>query len=1393
MKKYIIFLLLVFVFINIKGQIQRDYVRPITASPTVAELAKYGNVPVSISTGTANISVPIYTLQCGPLSIPVSLSYNASGIKVNQTASNVGLGWSLNAGGIISADIVGHSDMTTQKRIIKNINDILNSNYPEMADLNLITSIVANSDTLHPQINNYVDSQPDMFTYNFQGYSGNFVLDQDFKVYILNDSRDLSIIPDRVNNTFTITDNRGIIYEFKMYEKTRIKTHYRYFDLNSLSTNGPKMPDQFKVNVTGYFLTKMTSPDGKHWINFGYRAEVNSQKTPVTATLYYAGGTGATALMPDQASFSEVTNWTQQLSSITTSDGYKIEFTSNLSRQDVNGSQSAITGILLLNPNNTINRSWTLDYSYFNASVTSSTEPYLNKRLKLNYVKNNEENTFHRFSYFENTNMPHRNVYGGQDRFGYYNNSSTGQLRMIFPNINTIIKLPQEYKPGVPKEWLVPEMGALEEMLLYFNNGSNQEVNPDYTNTYSLKQISYPTGGFSSFTYEPNTYSYFSKGMTDTDNYWGGLRIKSVTHFSEAGNLASHKQYSYTCTMRKGFSSGTVSAEPKYWSIKRVNGGNKWLGDKMLLNSVPNNSIYSVNGDNIVYKNVTESDGNGFIMHAFTSFYDNPSLFDGLQAYLYYTNNTNVGSFYLASRPSMDFSKEYSGKHYLRGKEYYTEFLNNSGQVVKATRYTYTDDESHKVYGMGAVKSNPWIGGASNDYDLYIYYHPIGRALLTSQTEQLYQGNNYVSTQISYEYNTKNLIKKATTINSKGNQIITQTRYPDDINSGVYSEMVSKWMYNYPIEESVTQNNSTSAVLNTYKKENSIYNISKILTLNKTGAVSFFNGSTYDPAYREEVEYTKYDTYGNITEVKTKDGLYTTILWSYKGRYPVAEIMNATYNEIKTGIGETFITNLLNKDAPVASDYTTIQSLNQTAKFQLSMYEYRPLIGISKITGANEVPVYYHYSSALRLSEIRNNRSQKVTSYNYNYVNQTLDPSGGLEMSLVLPALEQYGVLDDVNFFVLVQGASSGNYTYTWTLKNSGGQVLASSSKEEFSVRIPTAGNLTISCSVRDNSTGTTKSVSKTFVAYYRPLEIYLNTEDEYYSDSFEDFTVSTNGGSGNYSYSWTLRNTSSVIGTGTQKTFRAEFPIRQTGAHTLSCVVTDLTTGSQKTVTNNLNLVLRPLAGKIEGSSQCEVSTNYTYTASAEGALGFYSYQWYLKNSSGSIIKQGTGATFNTSYNATGTYTLSCIVKDEGNREQIEVNRTVEVKPYLKFSGLNYGTSHPYRISGNIICPQQMNVEMKIKVSIYSGSANVTLNIGGQTLNYPAGEYTYRGKLPQGTTPFTYTTTCADRTSVYVTIELKKPDGQYPNIGVSTEENPIYKLYSYPSGLSILFNTEEE
>jgi hypothetical protein len=72
-------------------------------SPEAALMRRFGDIPVSNYTGVADISIPLYNLKIDNNEIPIVLRYHSSGIKVEDQATWVGLGfitwWCYRTGG----------------------------------------------------------------------------------------------------------------------------------------------------------------------------------------------------------------------------------------------------------------------------------------------------------------------------------------------------------------------------------------------------------------------------------------------------------------------------------------------------------------------------------------------------------------------------------------------------------------------------------------------------------------------------------------------------------------------------------------------------------------------------------------------------------------------------------------------------------------------------------------------------------------------------------------------------------------------------------------------------------------------------------------------------------------------------------------------------------------------------------------------------------------------------------------------------------------------------------------------------------------------------------------------------------------------------------------------
>src|SRR6186713_531649 len=140
-----------------------DLPNVVPPSPNAAALGKFGDIPVGEYTGIPNISIPLYTMRVGKFQLPISLNYHSGGLKVEEVASSVGLGWALSAGGVITRSMHGAPDEGA-------------GGYLRAYNLTIDTIVRSNALTRAACMGG-VDLQPDLFYYNFAGQSGKFILD----------------------------------------------------------------------------------------------------------------------------------------------------------------------------------------------------------------------------------------------------------------------------------------------------------------------------------------------------------------------------------------------------------------------------------------------------------------------------------------------------------------------------------------------------------------------------------------------------------------------------------------------------------------------------------------------------------------------------------------------------------------------------------------------------------------------------------------------------------------------------------------------------------------------------------------------------------------------------------------------------------------------------------------------------------------------------------------------------------------------------------------------------------------------------------------------------------------------------------------------------------------
>lgn len=506
-----------FLLFAVLVQAQTDLKKVVPPNPNVASLFKSVITPVTEYSGLPNVAVPLYTASEGGISIPISISYATGGIQVSEESGVVGLGWALNAGGAITRSINGEDDFkpifgylstTVQHPSLPPSDDPINGIWNP--DTNAFVSPI-NPPNSQEEICEFPsgpngatstyslpskpgasadqhDLMPDVFHFTFNGNSGSFVFDSNGNVFLLN-KKGLKITHDFELGLpyFTIISEDGTSYEFKERSTTVIP-------------NGPK-PQSY---ISAWYLSKIRDIYGNSAI-LNYDTSELAQPLPSFTQNYKATVAGS-----EQLSYSyenirgpNVTSNNVFLTSIelkkANNKTQEVQLTYSDDRLDMNSKY--LESIEVLDSNlEPVNR-YDFQYCYFGSNkqfnlrdlnfssgdygaeinALESGLPHLNLRLKLESVTENNIST-HSFEYYTPGLIPNKTS-TAQDYWGFYN----GQL-----NPNTFI--PYAYSHAAQFSTFTQEKKA------------KRYPSEDFSKIFSLKTITYPTGGSTAFDYELNTY-----------------------------------------------------------------------------------------------------------------------------------------------------------------------------------------------------------------------------------------------------------------------------------------------------------------------------------------------------------------------------------------------------------------------------------------------------------------------------------------------------------------------------------------------------------------------------------------------------------------------------------------------------------------------------------------------------------------------------------------------------------------------------------------------------------------------------------------------------------------------------------------------------------------------
>lgn len=946
MKKYkisFLFLALMFPFFSLWAQssssIANQLIKSIThPSPQSAGYARYGEYPVDHSTGVPKIEIPLYTLNTGDYKLPISISYHASGIKALDISSPVGLGWTLNAGGVISRTVCGMPDYEGlgYEMFFKNKSDVAKRLWGAGAmNTHNWNRVFAGS----PEY----DYQSDRYSYNFAGKSGLFRYDVYSEKPFTIPHNPIKI--ERTTNGYKVTDTDGTIYHFESDERCW----------------SPAMVDY----VSAWYLTKIETANRKNIINFtyekgdSYKIRYRSQYLHKGNIITYEQGVGQ-IYIPHESIGSydgdiSLQNYSYRVPMLKSITWNNVSIAFAYAKDRLDSQKERLTSITVNDGSTTVKHVTFNNNSYFGSTAS-------NYRLKLNSlaikgsttgsIADNYSFTYNPIAppnHYNNGYVMAADTYCCEDYWGYYNGMLNYHMipTGIFPN----------------------------------QNMANRNASSESMAMCVLQTIKYPTGGTTTFELETNRIG---------NSYVGGLRVARIVNKDSDGSILEQKTYEYL--------SGNTSMDPTddlfsynddfYYFIRQGNGAYQSIAcPHEIAVASPILPLTGWSGSPVFYLDVAEYEGTqaantGKTIYHFTQ--DFESSYPGaeeedvpvpapLRFYsALYNNDEGVVPALLTTK---------------------TAYKNNNGAYVKqlVEEYEYTElvppHDSISVgirldrMGVGVIyyENDNFSSAPYSDQDSYynsiVYTNVRGYRRLRSLTKvKTTDHERNVTTTHTYQYDSQLRCLKPTIesiSNSGGDNYITKTYYPYQQTGSIFNSMTTNNYVDTPVKiEKYCNSTLLSTDQTTYKMIGNFF-------LPETIQQAIGNGSS-----RVLVNYEKYDNYGNPQYLTTLDNQKIVILWGYNSRYPVAKIEGMTYNDVVAKVGLSEISSIAATSSLSPERLIQIRGLLPDA--QVTIYTYNPSVGVATEIAPNIYRQTYSYDALGRLSKIADDSGVKEI-YQYNY------------------------------------------------------------------------------------------------------------------------------------------------------------------------------------------------------------------------------------------------------------------------------------------------------------------------------------------------------------------------------------------------------------------------
>lgn len=1004
-------------------------------TPTAASIARYGDVPVSPFTGLPSISIPLHSFNVLGLELPLRLDYDASGVQMNVLPGWVGHNWSLAAGGVITRSVNDIPDEFICPSHDPGRYYFLNY-FQSHSALQGFQHLPNPTSALGTLLNGSLiyDLEPDVFTFNFLGYHGQFFLGNDGQWKVLSDDNlDIEFnVNDYQNHLlkpfiekypyaaargdqpgtiegFRILDGNGFVYEFG-------------FDTDAIeyTTDFMRQSQSEKLSswiATSWYLRNIKDRYGNILYSFTYeRGEFVAQfhhayqstiedgndhwvnYAPLSIT---GGGFSFSGLQATNSRFplSATLNAPVYLHRIDAADSTFAEFSTTVQDQSyLHNSLAQIIGepvyakLRSLATGEEVPQGNIFEYlensKYSAYHVGELSEEWWNqtnlfvttgtrrlKSVKIGSALTTEYNII-RLDYALDSRTHLRQVRWEEP----YNETGVAdrKYKLIYDRYETI---PSDYLTRNVDHWghfrSQPFPSSYNNLQQTFS--SYRTPDEDYMKRGALTGIIYPTGGMSALEYEANTFSSVQSldrsQMIDSAGIGGGLRIKSIKNFEDSTcmKLLSSKTYSYKIPGTDS-SSGELIAAPKYY-WHRWNAYTKGSNAELNISTFRNSSIVPlVNsfGPSVGYTWVEEqyADGSKIVYH-----YSN--LSNTQNDLLQVTQGFNT--------PEPSPYDRFTEFGMTRGKILSENEYDSNGNLVKNIELTYRSgaDQTPSVCCSNLVAEAGPQGIEFYRGRIYNRYYP--KCDPVSKSTTTFHGSTSSTVSEIYHRSDRHLVRPQSYFH------YTDVRLLDSI-SQTRGNSSQERSFKYTIN---CDNPSALSLFNNafdlrVVSERTYRNQSLVMEdLTEFGSFNIIQNQTWLlPKYEIKI-------YPNLTS----DTLITYISYNTKGMpnyYQVTGEERTSLSWIVNGclvgskfIGKSFQPTGFPDDCHISSDWmrdnATIYNASITDDGMMYLYSYYPLKGVASITAPNGITTYYDYGRMGVLNLIKDDNFKTIKQFQLNY------------------------------------------------------------------------------------------------------------------------------------------------------------------------------------------------------------------------------------------------------------------------------------------------------------------------------------------------------------------------------------------------------------------------